>query len=151
MTSVNPHIENVDSWVSLGVRRTVPMTELSAVFGPTYEAVAAAAGQAGAAVLGPAYSEYFGMPTDTVDVEIGFGIDRAVDVPGMNTTQRPATRAVIGTHVGPYDKLSESYTELMGYLDNEGVALTDSMFEFYDSEPDVAPDAAVTRLVFPLA
>ncbi|MBK8448265.1 MAG: GyrI-like domain-containing protein [Micropruina sp.] len=151
MTGVDPHIENVDSWVSLGVRRTVPMAELSTVFGPTFEAVAAAAGQAGAAVVGPAYSEYFSVPTDTVDVEIGFGVDHLVEVPGMNAKQRPATRAVIGTHVGPYDKLSESYTELMGWLEQQDVELTDSMFEFYDSEPDVDPNAAVTRLVFPLA
>jgi effector-binding domain-containing protein len=127
------------------------MPELPGVFSSTYEKVAAAVGQAGAQLVGPAYAEYFGMPTDTVDVEIGFGVDQAVQVPGFAVTERPGGRAVVATHVGPYDKLEESYAELMPWLEMEGVELTESMFEFYESEPDVDPATTVTRLVFPLA
>ena len=151
MTAVDPHIENLGAWVSLGVRRTVPREQLHELFGPTYGTVAAAATGAGARVLGPAYAEYFGMPGETVDVEIGFGIDRPVDVDGMVTAEHPAVRAVVGTHVGPYDELEQSYAELMPWLEMEGVELTDSMLEFYDSPPETDPAATVTRLVFPLA
>jgi effector-binding domain-containing protein len=151
MPGTDPHIETLEPWVSVGVRNTVPMAELSSVFAQTYEKVAAAVGTAGARLVGPAYAEYFGMPTDTVDVEIGFGVDRAVEVPGFAVTERPGGRAVVATHVGPYDKLEESYAELMPWLEMESVELTESMFEFYDSEPDEDPATTVTRLVFPLA
>lgn len=151
MTGVDPHIENLGAWVSLGVRRSVPREQLHELFEPTYQEVAAAATKAGAIVVGPAYAEYFGMPTDTVDVEIGFGVDHAVDVEGMVATGHPAVRAVVGTHVGPYDKLEESYAELMPWLEMEGMELTDSMLELYDSPPETDPESSVTRLVFPLA
>ena len=151
MPGVDPHIENLGAWVSLGVRQSVPMAQLHALFEPTYAAVAAAASQAGARVVGPAYAEYFGMPSDTVDVEIGFGIDHPVEVGGMVAAQRPAVRAVVGTHVGPYDTLEESYAELMPWLEMEGVELGESMLELYDSPPETDPASTVTRLVFPLA
>jgi effector-binding domain-containing protein len=127
------------------------MAELAAVFGPTYEKVATEVARAGAQLAGPAYAEYFGMPTDTVDVEIGFGIDRVIDLPGLTVTERPAARAVVGTHVGPYDTLQDSYAELMPWLEMEEVELTGSMFELYLSGPDEDPAATVTKLVFPLA
>lgn len=150
MPGVDPHIETIDAWVGLGVRRVIPMAELSEAFGPTYEKVTAAASEAGATLVGPAYAEYFGMPTDTVDVEIGFGIDRVVEASGFVVSRRPETRAVVATHVGPYDKLQESYAELMPWLEMEELELSASMFEFYDSEPDADPETLVTRLVFPI-
>lgn len=151
MPGVDPHIEELGAWVSLGVRQSVPRTRLHDLFGPTYETVATAATRAGAQVVGPAYAEYFGMPTDTVDVEIGFGVDRAVEVEGMVVARRPAVRAVVGTHVGPYDKLEESYAELLPWLELEGVELGESMLEFYASPPGTDPASTVTRLVFPLS
>lgn len=150
MAGIEPHVETLRPWVSLGVRQVVPMAELGTAFPTAYEAVAKAAAGAGAALVGPAYAEYFGMPTDTVDVEIGFGVDRPLEVAGMTTTERSSTRAVVATHVGPYDKLEESYAALMPWLESQDLALTDSMFEFYDSDPEVDPAATVTRIVFPL-
>lgn len=151
MAGTDPHYENLDAWVSAGIRATVPMAQLPATFGATYEKVVAAVSQAGGRVVGPAYGEYFGMPTDTVDVEIGFGIERAMDVPGVTVTEHPATRAVVATHIGPYDKLQESYAELMPWLELEQTELGESMFEWYLTEPDADPATTVTKLVFPLA
>lgn len=151
MAGIDPHVETLESWVSLGVRQVVPMAEVGTAFASSFEAVAKAAAQAGATIVGPAYGEYFGVPTTTVDVEIGFGVDRPVDVAGLVVTERPSTRAVVATHVGPYDKLEQSYAALMPWLEAQDLALTDSMFEFYDSDPEVEPAATVTRIVFPLA
>lgn len=151
MAGTDPHFENLDAWVSAGIRAVVPMAQLPATFGSTYEKVAAAVAEAGGRLVGPAYGEYFGMPTETVDVEIGFGIERAMDIPGVTVTEHPATRAVVATHVGPYDKLQESYAELMPWLELEQAELTDSMYEWYLSEPDADPATTVTKLVFPLA
>jgi effector-binding domain-containing protein len=151
MAGTDPHFENLDAWVSAGIRATVPMTQLPAAFGATYEKVAAAVAQAGGRVVGPAYGEYFGVPTDTVDVEIGFGIDGVRDVPGVSVRERPAARAVVATHVGPYETLQESYAELMPWLELEQAELSESMFEWYLTDPDTDPSAMITKLVFPLA
>ncbi|MGC3994298.1 MAG: GyrI-like domain-containing protein [Propionicimonas sp.] len=147
---VNPHIENLEGWIGAGVRRILPMSELADAFAPTYEQVTAAVEAVGATVVGPAYAEYFGMPTDTVDVEIGLAVDRVVGMEGFEVRTHPPTRAVVATHVGPYERLSESYRELMPWLEMEEFELSDSMIEFYDSPPGTDPERLVTRLVFPL-
>ncbi|PFG17418.1 effector-binding domain-containing protein [Propionicimonas paludicola] len=151
MAGVDPHFEELDAWVSAGVRQVVPIAELAGLFTPVYDQVSAAITQAGAVMVGPAYAEYFAMPEDTVDVEIGFGIAEPTAIDGLNVRQRPATTAVVGTHFGGYDSLDESYAELMPWLESQDVALGDSMFEWYLSEPDEAPENTVTKLVFPLA
>ncbi|MFT4110989.1 GyrI-like domain-containing protein [Propionicimonas sp.] len=146
---VHPHIESLDAWTGAGVRRVLPMSGLADAFGPTYERVSAAVEAAGARIVGPVYAEYFGMPSDVVDVEIGLGIDTEVEVAGLQVRTHPATRAVVATHVGPYERLSESYRELMPWLEMEEFELSDSMIEFYDSAPGTDPEHLVTRLVFP--
>ena len=147
---VNPHLDTIPPWVSAGVRRTVPMNELGSAFSEAYQQVAGAVAAAGAQLVGPAYGCYFGMPTDVVDVEIGFGIDREVPVPGLNVATQPECRAVVGTHVGPYEELSRSYGELMPWLEGQDLKLADHMWEFYDSPPETDPADTVTRIVFPL-
>ena len=150
MGDVNPHLDTIGPWISAGIRRTVPMAEMSTAFSAAFGQVAAAVGAAGAQLVGPAYGCYFGMPSDVVDVEIGFGIDREVILPGINVTAQPATQAVVGTHVGPYEELSQSYAELMPWLEGQHLELTDQMWEFYDSPPETDPADTVTRMVFPL-
>jgi len=106
MAGVDPHFENLEAWVSAGVRSSVPMAELHTVFDHAFSSVAAAAAGAGAVLVGPAYAEYFGMPTDVVDVEIGFGAVHAVDDLEVHVAERPAEAAAVGPHAGPYDALS---------------------------------------------
>ena len=149
--TVNPRIENLPAWVSAGVRQVAAMAELPEIFPKAYQQVAGAIAAAGGELRGPAYAHYFGMPSDTVDVEIGFGMVKAMDVPGLVVTQNPETRAAMGTHVGPYSELSNAYGELMEWMTAQHLPTTDDMFEFYDSEPGVAPEETVTRMVFPLA
>ena len=148
--SINPSIETLPAWISAGVRQVIPMTELKDTFGKAFEEVAAAVGRSGAVLVGPAYACYYGMPAETVDVEIGFGIDRVVDAPGLLVSEHPETRVAVATHVGPYDELERAYGEFMPWLAEQKLNLAEDMYEFYDSEPDVDPAATVTRMVFPI-
>ena len=137
--SVNPRIETIDAWIAAGIRQIVPMHELSRVFPEAYQRVAREVMAAGGQLRGPAYGCYFGMPTDVVDVEIGFGVDRELRLSGMTVTPWPVTRALVGTHVGPYEDLAQSYEELEAWINQQDLELTDYMWEFYDSPPDVDP------------
>jgi len=151
MSGLNPHVETIAPWVSAGIRRLVPMEELQEVFPKAFEEVAAKVTQAGGKVIGPAYARYFGMPTDAVDVEIGFGIERPVSVAGLHVSTNPEAQAAIGTHIGPYELLEKSYAEVMPWLAGQHLKLADSMLEFYESPPGTDPAQAITRMVFPLA
>ncbi|MFZ1411864.1 MAG: GyrI-like domain-containing protein [Micropruina sp.] len=151
MTGLNPHQETFGPWVSAGRRHVVPTADLPSIFPETLQEVAGTVAAAGGQLIGPAYAKYFSMPTDVVDVEIGFGIDHVIDAPSLTVTDHPATQALIGTHIGPYDRLAQSYDELMGWLAEQPVELADAMFECYDSPPGIDPEQNVTRMVFPLA
>jgi effector-binding domain-containing protein len=151
MSGLNPHVETIEPWVSAGIRQLVPVAALHEVFPTAFEQVVAKVSQAGGTVVGPAYARYFGMPTDSVDVEIGFGIDRPIAGTDLTVHENPAVQAAIGTHVGPYELLEKSYAEVMPWLAEQHLKLADSMLEFYDSPPEVDPSQAVTRMVFPLA
>lgn len=151
MAGVNPHLETLDPWISAGVRHVVSMADLKDVFPADFRWVAeAVAAAAGGEVVGPAYGCYYGMPTEVVDVEIGFGISEPVDVPGLTVAEQPAVRAVVGIHVGSYDQLPESYDEVFTWLKGQELDLADWMWELYDSPPGTDPAQAVTRIVFPL-
>lgn len=149
MASSDPRIDTIDAWVSAGIRQVVPMAELSKAFSDTYQKVAALVGAAGGQLVGPAYGCYFGMPSDVVDLEIGFGIDRAIESADLTVTEQPEVQAVVATHVGPYEDLSATYEKLMPWLEQQDLDLADHMWELYDSGPETRPEETVTRIVFP--
>jgi effector-binding domain-containing protein len=150
MPQVDPHIEVIPEWIRAGIRLQVPLAQLHAVFGPTFERVATAITSAGTDIIGPAYACYFGQPSEVVDVEIGFGISSSIDSAELVVTEVPATDAVVGTHLGAYDQLEDSYNRLVPWMVDQGVSLADHMYEFYDTMPSEDGTQAITRLVFPL-
>jgi effector-binding domain-containing protein len=149
MPEVNPHIEAMPAWVRAGIRVQVPMAELHDVFGPTFEKVAQAVTYAGGDIIGPAYACYFGEPTEVVDVEIGFGIAEPVASDEFTVTQVSAADVVVGTHIGPYEQLEDSYEHLVPWMVANDIDLADHMYELYDTMPDEDPSGPITRLVFP--
>lgn len=150
MPAVDPHIEVITEWIRAGIRQQVALAELPRVFGPTFEEVAEAINTAGGDIIGPAYACYFGMPSDVVDVEIGFGISTLISSANLILTQVPSQEAAVGTHLGPYDELTDSYDKLLPWMQQQGIDLSDHMYEFYDAmDDDQSPP--ITRLVFPLA
>jgi effector-binding domain-containing protein len=150
MIELNPHIEVMPAWIRAGIRVQAPMAELQQVFGPTFERAAAAITAAGTDIIGPAYACYFGEPSDTVDVEIGFGIDAWAESTDISVTSVPSFEAVVGTHIGPYELLEDSYEKLVPWMVAQDVNLADHMYEFYDTMPEQDPSGPITRLVFPL-
>lgn len=149
MPEVNPHAEVMPDWVRAGVRVQVPMAELHEVFGPTFEKVAQAVTVAGGDIIGPAYACYFGEPTDVVDVEIGFGIAEPVASDELVVTQVPSAEVIVGTHIGPYEQLEDSYEHLVPWMVANDIDLADHMYGLYDTMPGDDPSGPITRLVFP--
>jgi effector-binding domain-containing protein len=94
------------------------------------------------------------MPTDTVEVAVGFPVSASVTADGDVTPfQLPGGRAVTGVHVGPYESLAATYGELTEWAAAEGHELADQMWESYLTDPAAEPDPAgwETRITWPLA
>lgn len=136
------------------VRDKVPMNELPDFFGRAYGAVMEAAQNQGVQLTGPPFGRYLGMPTDTVDVEAGFPVSAPITASaGVEAGTLPACRAFEATHVGPYDSLVTTYNDIQERMKEEGFSPSDSMWEYYLSDPATEPDPATWRtlVVWPVA
>jgi NTE family protein len=73
-----PAVVTLEPATTAVIRRVVPMDRLPEFFDSSFGALAAAVTGQGAGIAGPAFALYHGMPTDTVDLEVGLPTQRAV-------------------------------------------------------------------------
>lgn len=149
---VEVELVEVPSETVARVRRKVPVQEMATFFGQAFEQVGRVVPEAGGVVSGPPFGWYHGMPTDTVDVSAGFPVRGDVHVPdgGVVVEERPGGRAAVATHVGPYDAIQGTYTDVMAWMGEQGLEPREDMWEEYLSEPTGDPATWRTRIVFPL-
>lgn len=147
------HFTEVVEQPVAAVRSRVRMDELPDAFSSAFHRVFAALAEAGIRASGAPYARYRGMPTDTVDVEIGFPVESPFpgsgDVIGETL---PAGRAVEALHSGDYDSLRGTYEEVERWMRAHDVIPSDQMWEVYLSGPESDPDPATwrTRIVWPV-
>jgi effector-binding domain-containing protein len=65
----------------------------------------------------------------------------------------PGGDAFEAIHTGPYDTLGETYGAIQQQMQAEGLTPSDSMWEYYLSDPEQEPDPAKwqTKVVWPTA
>lgn len=134
------------------IRERVAMTGLTDFFSRAFNAVMAAAQAQHASPIGPPFALYHGMPTDTVDVEAGFPITPNFTGTGEVIAHKlPESEAFEAMHRGPYTTLQETYALILERMSAAGKTPSDTMWEFYLSDPEKQPNPATwqTRVVWP--
>lgn len=138
--------EQVEDVHTAGVRRTVPMDDLRDFFSTAFSATMQAVSAQGAHPVGPPFAKYYGMPTDVVDVEAGFPVDRVIAASGeVAPGILPGGRAVEATHIGPYETMSDSYDDIEDFIEAHSLVPGGAMWESYLSDPRVEPDPSHWR------
>jgi effector-binding domain-containing protein len=123
------------------IRADVPMAGLRSVFDRGFRAVMAAVDRQGLEIVGSPFGFYPRMPGATVEVVVGFPVSGVVSADGeVVPFDLPGGRAVTAIHVGPYERLEETYGELMAWAQSEGLHLAGAMWESYLSDPSAEPD-----------
>ncbi len=140
------------------LRERVPMGELPDFFQRAFHATMAAMQAQGVHPVGPPIGKYYGMPTDTVDVEAGFPASAAIAdsdgvTDGVTAGTLPGGRVVEAVHVGPFDTMQQTYDELRAWVGSQGLVPSDVMWETYLSDPEKEPDPATwrTQISWPVA
>lgn len=136
------------------VHDRVPMAEIKQFFDRAIPAVMAALASLGTHPIGPPFAKYFGMPGDTVELEVGFPVAQAVQaIDGVTPGTLPEGPVVHAIHVGPYETLGETYDDVLAWMKDEGVEPADAMWEVYLSDPSAQPDPATwrTKVCWPVA
>ncbi len=129
------------------------MANLREFFGRAFGAVMAAAQAQNTSPTGPPFAMYHGMPTDTVEVEAGFPVSPDFSAAGeVISGLLPASDAIEAVHKGPYDTLERTYALILERMSAEGMTPSETMWEFYLSDPGQEPDPAKwqTRVVWPI-
>ena len=135
------------------VRGVVPVTGLTAFFDVSFRDLARTAAAQGVALLGPAYALYRGPFGETVDLEVGFPVDRPVRAEGnVVASELPGGRVARMTHSGGYDGLGDAWTRLAAWLGEQGHSPATERWESYVTQPspDMDPRDLRTELSWPV-
>jgi effector-binding domain-containing protein len=128
------------------VHDRVPTGEIKEFFDRALPAVMAALAAQGAHPVGPPFARYYGMPTETIELEVGFPVSgTASAADGATPGTLPGGPVVRAVHVGPYERLRQTYDEMYLWMQAEGLEPADTMWEVYLSDPSRQPDPATWR------
>ena len=139
-----PQLVTLQPTTTAGVRATVPMSELTAFFDRAFHEVMEAVQAQEAAITGPPFAIYYGMPSETVDLAAGFPTTGAIEPTGEVTpSELPGGAAGQLLHVGSYDSLEGAYGRVMAWMGEKGYQPAGVMWESYLNEP--TPDGDHSR------
>lgn len=132
----------------------VPMTELTGFYDRAFGQVSEVIEAQGLQRTTAGFGRYLGEPTDTVDLEVGFGTEPAVTATGdVVASSLPGGRVARVTHVGAYDGLGGAWRRLYEWIEAQELAPAGWMWEEYVTMPTPDSDPATMRtvLTWPLA
>jgi effector-binding domain-containing protein len=153
MSDIQPELVSVEGVTTAVVRGQVRVDRLPDFFDASFTDLARTTAEQGIAILGPAYALYRGPFEDTVDLEVGFPVDRPVRAAGEVAPGRlPGGRVARVTHSGGYDGLGDAWAGLAAWLSAQGLAPSAERWEVYVTQPSPEMDPADlrTELVWPV-
>lgn len=96
--------------------------------------------------LGPTgmpYARYRRLDEDRFEVEAGYPAAAPVRGEGdVRASQLPPCRALVVTHVGPYDTLTEAYETVVVWLAEHERQPVGDPWEVYHTDPEREPDSS---------
>jgi effector-binding domain-containing protein len=123
----------------------VASDDLSTALGTAIAEVEAAMTEAGVTLAGPPFARYLAVEP-RVRAEIGFPVLRpSPHVGRVFPGTLPGGRVASVVHVGPFDRLQQTYAVLFRWLAELGLQPTGPVWEVYWSDPEAEPDPATWR------
>jgi len=135
---------------AVAIREKVKVNEIPQAMGRMFGEVCKAVGEANLA--GPPFAYYYSWSDQEVDMACGFPVAGTFNPSGnVKAFTLPAVKAVVAMHVGPYDKLMDTYTKMQQWMGEKKLAPADYMWEFYLNSPEeVPPEKLMSKLIWPV-
>lgn len=129
-----------------GVREKVPMAGLTDFFSRAFTDTMNVLQAQGISPTGAPFGKYYGRPDAMVDVEAGFPVAAAITPAGAVAPGiLPGGSVVEAIHVGSYDTMESTYSEIERYFADAKLTPGDVMWESYLTDPEAEPDPAKWR------
>ena len=117
--------------------------------GEAFGKVFAAVGKAGRQPAGPPMCKYTAYSEETVSYEAGVPVAAPFSGDGdVVAGEIGGCSAAVGMHVGPYDKLAETYGRMQTWLEGQGRKPSTVMWEAYLDQPDTTPPAELRTEIY---
>jgi DNA-binding transcriptional MerR regulator len=146
-------VKDVPARTYVALRERAPMEELTKIIprliAETHAWLSENGGFVGApmAMVGPPGDD------DIVELEVGWPVDTPVEPPPpFELATHEATRAVVHRHVGPYERLHDTYAALERAMAAAGLRPSGPATESYETNPEEEPDPQkwITEIVWPV-
>ncbi|MGA8117757.1 MAG: GyrI-like domain-containing protein [Actinocatenispora sp.] len=149
-----PELTTIAPATTAVIRDVVPMSELRAFFDKSFGTLPGTVVAQQVEIVGGAFAFYHRPPDDTVDLEVGFSTDRAVEpADGVVASSLPGGRVARVVHAGSFDGLGESWERLRSWIVEQGLTAGPHLWEVYLTAPtpDMDPADLRTELNWPIA
>ena len=138
---------------ALAIREVVLNAQIGPKMGQIFGELMVEFGKNKVMITGPPFALYHSFDNDKTDMEVGFPVAEPQKGAGrVKPSLLPGGKVVTAIHVGPYDKIVETYTEMQKWIEAKGLKPKKVMWERYLNGPDTVKDPSeyITQLFWPI-
>jgi effector-binding domain-containing protein len=130
----------------LGIREVVEVSAIPTKMGELFGELFGFIGKKGIQPVGPPFAYYYSFSPKKIDMECGVPVSKSMGAEGrVQTGKLPSGNALRAVHIGPYDRLEETYNAMMAYAKEMDLDLEETMWECYLTDPESEPDPSKWR------
>ena len=137
----------------LGIREIVEVPIIPDKMGELFGELFGFMGRNGICPAGPPFAYYHSFSPDRIDMECGAPTAVATEGEGrIRSGKLPGGNTLSAIHIGPYDRLVETYNAMMAYAKEMDLEPKETMWECYLTDPNAEPDPSkwMTEIFIPL-
>ncbi|MSR61289.1 MAG: AraC family transcriptional regulator [Planctomycetes bacterium] len=130
------------------IRVTIPDDKVSITLAALLPEIGGVLAKLGVQPAGPPFTRYHRIDHEEHEIELesGIAVRTAFKPTGrVQLSELPAGRAAMTWHVGPYDKLEQSYERLGAWIREQKLKASGPFWEVYWTDPGLEPDASTWR------
>ncbi len=146
-------IKHINSRPILGVRVVTTMDKVPETIGPLFGEVYGFIRQGDHQPAGMPLTVYHAIDGNTIDLECGMPLTEPAQGKGRVTAGELAGgKVVMVTHMGPYEKLGQTWSALTNWIEAQQLEPRGSPWEVYQTDPGAEPDQSKWRtdIFFPV-
>jgi AraC family transcriptional regulator len=134
---------------SAAIRESVRNEDIASAIGRMFGELGEFLGRRGLRMAGPPFVYYHDWSEQGTDMECGFPVAGPFEAEGrIRPFVLPSVSAATAMHIGPYNKLMETYAVVEKWMRSNGHEPAGYMWERYLNEPGKVPDSELMTEIF---
>jgi effector-binding domain-containing protein len=141
-------LKEIEEFPVLMMRRRTSLEGLKEVISDGFMKIATYLEYLGESPAGPPYAAYYNNEMNDLDIEIGFPV--VSPLPGQGAIHGSFVRAYTAVeclHKGPYSKFSETYGEMIKWMESHDLSPAGAYYEAYLNSPGDTPESELLTVI----